>query len=64
MIGCKFPICRFKNRPVLIFFLNLPQANLIDKLHNMGVVRPARVDESGRPVEVEHVLQLVEDQGT
>lgn len=36
-------------------------ANLITKLHNMGVVRPARVDETGRPVEVEHVLQLVED---
>lgn len=36
---------------------------MIDKLHNMGVVRPARVDESGRPVAVEHVLQLVEDQG-
>ena len=39
------------------------QVNLIDKLHNMGVVKPARVDETGQPVEVEHVLQLVEDQG-
>ena len=41
----------------------LYQVNLIDKLHNMGVVKPARVDENGQPVEVEHVLQLVEDQG-
>ncbi len=30
----------------------------------MGVVRPARLDEDGRPVAVQHVLQLVEDQGT
>lgn len=36
-------------------------ANLIDKLHNMGVMKPARIDEFGRPTEVDHVLQLIEE---
>jgi len=37
-------------------------ANLIDKLHNMGVVKPAKMGEDGKPHPVEHVLELCESQ--
>lgn len=37
-------------------------ANLIDKLQNMGVVRPAKMGEDGKPHPVEHVLELCENQ--
>ena len=32
--------------------------NLINDLHNVGVVKPAIPGPDGRPVEMEHVLQL------
>jgi len=37
-------------------------ANLIDKLHTMGVVKPAKLGEDGKPQAVEHVLELCESQ--
>lgn len=35
--------------------------NLINDLHNVGVIKPAVPGPDGRPVEVEHVLQLQEN---
>ena len=35
--------------------------NLINDLHNVGVIKPAVPGPDGKPVEVEHVLQLQEN---
>ena len=32
--------------------------NLIDKLNALGVVQPCRLDESGRPQPLKHILEL------
>jgi len=37
-------------------------ANLIDKLHSMGVVKPAKLGDDGKPHPVDHVLELCEAQ--
>ncbi|KAK0055198.1 synembryn-A-like isoform X1 [Biomphalaria pfeifferi] len=37
--------------------------NTIDKLQRQGVIQPCRVGEDGRPVAMEHVLELLEGQG-
>lgn len=36
-------------------------ANLIHQLHSMGAVKPAKIGPDGRPVEVDHVLELLEN---
>ena len=35
-------------------------ANLINKLHELGAVKPAKIGPDGKPVPVEHVLELTE----
>ncbi|RUS77426.1 hypothetical protein EGW08_014804, partial [Elysia chlorotica] len=35
----------------------------IDKLQRQGIIQPCRVGEDGKPVPVEHVLELVEARG-
>jgi hypothetical protein len=35
--------------------------NLINDLHNVGMIKPAVPGPDGKPVEVEHVLQLQEN---
>ena len=37
-------------------------ANLIHKLHDLGAVKPGRIGPDGKPIAVEHVLELVEGQ--
>jgi hypothetical protein len=37
-------------------------ANLIHQLHDLGAMKPARIGPDGKPVAVEHVLQLIEGQ--
>lgn len=32
--------------------------NLIDQLHRQGIVKPCKIGEDGKPVPVEHVLEL------
>jgi hypothetical protein len=32
--------------------------NLMDQLHRQGIVQPCRIGEDGRPVPVEHILEL------
>ena len=32
--------------------------HLIDKLHRQGIVTPCKIGEDGKPVPVEHVLEL------
>jgi len=34
--------------------------NLIDQLHRQGVIKPCKIGEDGKPVEVEHVMELQE----
>lgn len=35
----------------------------MDKLQRLGVVQPSTIGSDGRPVPVDHVLQLVQGQG-
>ena len=35
-------------------------ANLINKLHELGAVKPAKIGPDGKPVPVEHLLELTE----
>jgi len=37
-------------------------ANLIHQLHDLGAMKPAKIGPDGKPVAVEHVLELVEGQ--
>ena len=39
-------------------------ANIIDRLHSLGVVKPGRLGPDGKPTEVDHVLQLVENRAS
>lgn len=32
--------------------------HLIDQLHRTGIVQPCRIGEDGRPVPVNHILEL------
>lgn len=32
--------------------------NLIDKLNTLGVIQTCKLDSSGRPVPIEHILEL------
>ena len=34
--------------------------NLIDQMHRTGIVQPCRIGPDGKPVPIEHVLQLKE----
>lgn len=36
--------------------------NLIDKLNKLGVVQPCKLDESGRPQPVKHILELQKEE--
>ncbi|XP_037938590.1 synembryn [Teleopsis dalmanni] len=36
-------------------------ANLIEKLHNSGIVKPCRIGEDGKPQPIDHILQLQEE---
>jgi hypothetical protein len=38
----------------------LELVNLIDKLNTLGVVQPCKLDESGRPQPIKHILELQE----
>lgn len=35
--------------------------SLIDQLHRQGIVKPCKIGEDGKPVPVEHVLELQQD---
>lgn len=35
--------------------------NLIDQLHRQGIVKPCKIGEDGKPVAVEHVLELQQE---
>ena len=37
-------------------------ANMIHKLHELGAMKPGKIGPDGKPVAVEHVLELVEGQ--
>lgn len=36
-------------------------AQLVDKLHRGGIIQPCRINEEGKPVPVDHILQLQEE---
>ena len=36
-------------------------ANIIDRLHSLGVVKPGKLGPDGTPTAVDHVLELVEN---
>lgn len=36
--------------------------NLIDKLNTLGVVQPCKLDESGRPQPIKHILELQKEE--
>jgi len=36
-------------------------ANIIDRLHSLGVVKPGKLGPDGKPTAVDHVLELVEN---
>ena len=37
-------------------------ANMIHQLHELGAMKPGKIGPDGKPVAVEHVLELVEGQ--
>ena len=37
-------------------------ANLIHQLHELGAIKPGKIGPDGKPVAVEHVLELTEGQ--
>jgi hypothetical protein len=39
-------------------------ANIIDRLHSLGVVKPGKLGPDGKPTAVDHVLELVENQAS